>query len=129
MYTFTKKERLNSKKNIARLFEEGSSFFSYPFKVYYHFEKAKENTPNAVVLFSIGKKQFKKAVDRNRVKRLCRETYRINKTLLVEPLKEKQIQVEVAFVYVGKTIPDYLDLQTKMQKALSLLAELKVRKD
>ena len=121
MYTFSKKERLNSKTSIHRLFEHGSSFFSYPFKVYYHFEDPKENRPIAAVLFSIGKKQFKLAVDRNRVKRLCREAYRLNKSLLIDGLEKKQRHVEVAFVYVGKTIPDFQDLEAKMQKALRQL--------
>lgn len=127
MHTFTKKERLNSKKNIARLFEQGHSFFSYPFKVYYHFEEAKENVPNAAVLFSVGKKQFKSAVDRNRVKRLCRESYRLNKGRLTKELIEKQLQVEVAFVYVGKTLPEYKELEAKMQKALKQLVGLEVK--
>lgn len=121
MYTFTKKERLNSKKNIHRLFESGVSVFSYPFKIYYHIEEAAENTPSAAILFSIGKKQFKKAVDRNRVKRLCREAYRLNKYILLDSLKEKKRLIEVGFVYVGKTLPEYHDLEAKMQKALTLL--------
>lgn len=124
MYTFSKKERLNSKKNIHRLFESGTTFFSYPFKVYYYFDDAVVDSPSAVVLFSIGKKQFKKAVDRNRVKRLCREVYRLNKTILIEKLEENKSHLEIAFIYVGKTIPEFSDLQTKMQKVLIHLANL-----
>lgn len=124
MYEFTKKERLNSKKNIARLFEQGTSFFTYPFKVYYHLDTAAIETPAAAVLFSIGKKQFKKAVDRNRVKRLCREAYRLNKYLLLNPLQENKSTLEVAFIYVGKTIPDYHELESKLQKILSQLAAI-----
>lgn len=122
MYTFSKKERLNSKKNIARLFESGSTFFTYPFKVYYHFDTVVDNTSAASVLFSIGKKQFKKAVDRNRVKRLCREVYRLNKYILLDKLEEKNSRLEIAFIYVGKTIPDFPELQAKMQKILGQLA-------
>ncbi|MCD6179738.1 MAG: ribonuclease P protein component [Bacteroidales bacterium] len=125
MYTLNKKERLNSKINIHRLFEHGSSFFSYPFKVYYNFEEIQEVSPRASVLFSIGKKQFKLAVDRNRIKRLCRESYRLNKSLLLDILEEKHIKAEVAFVYVGKTIPDFQDLEAKMQKALRQLSLIK----
>jgi ribonuclease P protein component len=124
MYTFSKKERLNSKISIHRLFEHGSSFFSYPFKVYYTIQTAEEAKPTSSVLFSIGKKQFKLAVDRNRVKRLCRETYRLNKSVLIEALEKKQVRVEVAFIYVGKTLPDFHDLEVKMQKALLQLATI-----
>lgn len=124
MYTFSKKERLNSKISIHRLFEHGSSFFSHPFKVYYHFENVVENKPPSAVLFSIGKKQFKLAVDRNRVKRLCREVYRLNKSLLIDDLEKKQRRVEVAFIYVGKTLPDFHDLEAKIQKALLQLATI-----
>jgi len=124
MYTFNKKERLKNRKNITFLFEKGYSFFIYPFKVYYLFNQAEENLDHAAVLFSVGKKQFKHAVDRNRVKRLCRETYRLNKSILIEKLKEKKISMEVAFVYVGKTEPDFHELEFKMQKILAHLAEL-----
>ena len=122
MYTFSKKERLNSKISIHRLFKQGKSFFSYPFKVYYHFENTEEKASTAAVLFSVGKKQFKLAVDRNRVKRLCRETYRLNKSILLEATEKKNIRIEVAFVYVGKTLPEFHDLEVKMQKILKQLA-------
>lgn len=125
MYTFSKKERLNSKISIHRLFEQGSSFFSYPFKVYYNIQASEEAKPTSSVLFSIGKKQFKHAVDRNRVKRLCREAYRLNKSVLVDALNKKHVRVEVAFVFVGKTLPDFQDLESKMQKVLNQLATIK----
>jgi len=124
MYTFPKKERLSSKKNISYLFESGSTFFSYPFKIYYHFEEALTNKPNAAVLFSIGKKQFKHAVDRNRVKRLCRESYRLNKSILINTLEERQWSIEVAFIFVGKVIPEFKDVEVKMQKVLLQLANI-----
>jgi len=122
MYTFSKKERLNSKKNIHQLFESGSTFFTYPFKVYYHFDEVADDSSPAAVLFSVGKKQFKNAVDRNKVKRLCREVYRLNKHILLDKLEEKKSNLQIAFIFVGKTIPDFLDLQTKMQKVLNQLA-------
>lgn len=121
MYTFSKKERLNSKIDIQRLFKHGESFFSYPFKVYYHIDIAEANKAHAAVLFSVGKKQFKLAVDRNRVKRLCRESYRLNKQELINCLQTKETRLEVAFIYVGKSLPDFSDLESKMKKILSQL--------
>lgn len=122
MNTFKKKERLNSKKNIQRLFEQGDNFFSYPFKVYFYLYRDEVKNYEASVLFSIGKKQFKHAVDRNRIKRMCRESYRLNKTLLNSKLEETQNSMEVAFVYIAKTNPEYDDLQKKMKKILLRLA-------
>ncbi len=127
MYTFTKKERLNSKKNIAQLFEEGHSFFSHPFKVYYQFDRAKASEPKVAVLFSVGKKQFKLAVDRNRVKRLCRESYRLNKQILYTAVQEKHFDANIAFVFVGKALPEFKTLESKMQKALKQLAGLDLK--
>ena len=122
MYTFSKKERLNSKISIHQLFEQGLSLFSYPFKVYYRFENSEEKTTTTAVLFSVGKKQFKLAVDRNRVKRLCREAYRLNKSILLGNTEQENKKAEVAFVYVGKTIPEFHDLEVRMQKILKQLA-------
>lgn len=122
MHTFNKKERLNSKISIHRLFKKGTSFFSYPYKIYYHFENTEEQASTVAVLFSVGKKQFKLAVERNRVKRLCREAYRLNKSILLEAFEEKNVRVEIAFVYVGKTLPEFHDLEVKMQKILQQLA-------
>ena len=121
MYTFPKKERLSSKKDIHPLFESGSTFFSHPFKIYYHFYDAEEGKPCAAVLFSVGKKQFKLAVDRNRIKRICKEAYRLNKDVLTDKLKEEILKIDVAFVFVAKSIPDYQDLEPKMQKAINQL--------
>ena len=124
MYTFSKKERLNSKINIHRLFSQGQSLFSYPFKVYYHLEDEATEKVAVSILFSVGKKQFKLAVDRNRVKRLCREAYRLNKGDLINNFDLKNKRLELAFVYVGKSIPEYHDLELRMQKILLLLASV-----
>ena len=125
MNTFTKKERLNSKKNIQLLFEKGTTFFSHPFKVYFSVLEAEDTLSGASILFSVGKRQFKQAVDRNRVKRLCRETYRLNKGFLIETLKQENRYLEIALVYVSKTIPDFAELQINMQKILARLANSK----
>lgn len=123
MNTFSKKERLSSKKNIQRLFEQGENFFSYPFKIYKHVAIVSgSNEAGVAVLFSVSKRQFKHAVDRNRVKRVCRESYRLNKTQIVQVARENNLLVELAFVYVGKTLPDFAELQLKMQKIVHQIA-------
>ncbi|TCD08241.1 ribonuclease P protein component [Pedobacter frigidisoli] len=78
MYTFKKEERLCSRKHLDLLFKNGSSFLLYPFRVSYLFV----NEPAAVqvqVVINVPKKRYKRAVDRNLLKRRIREAYRLNK--------------------------------------------------
>jgi ribonuclease P protein component len=97
-----KHERLNSKKTIEELFQKGSSAFLYPFRI--HYLPAAE--PGAIsypqVLFSVSKRNFKRAVDRNLLKRRIREAYRKNKSTLITILPEGQPIACVAIVYIAK---------------------------
>jgi ribonuclease P protein component len=104
-YTFKKEEKLKSRKAIEQLFKEGRSFSSFPFKVIWKFNE----TPTAALQagFAVSSRQFKKAVDRNRIKRLIREAYRLQKNNLQEQLKSKQKQLAVFFIYVGNELPEY----------------------
>jgi ribonuclease P protein component len=80
-HSFCRHERLKSEKTIQELFKKGSSVFLYPFKVYFlpiAPQPADFFWPK--VLVSVSKRQFKRAVDRNRIKRLVREAYRLHKT-------------------------------------------------
>lgn len=98
-YSFPKGERLHSKKRIAELFSKGSSFNLYPLRFVY----LKPGPPSAnppQVLVSVSKKYFKKAVDRNRIKRQLREAYRHHRHLLqAEGLYPVQL---IAIIYIGK---------------------------
>ncbi len=76
-YTFPKRERLCSIKSIDSLFSGGESFIAYPLRVVYRIETENDETQrSASLLISVSKKKFKRAVKRNRVKRLIREAYR-----------------------------------------------------
>lgn len=121
-YTFTKKERLSSKKLIDQLFTEGKTFFSYPFKVFYLFQEAEKEFP-VQVLITVSKKNFKKAVDRNKLKRLVREGYRKNKLLLHDYLNENNKSVLFGLVYVGETILSYQEMERKLILILQRLIE------
>ncbi|MBN2639378.1 MAG: ribonuclease P protein component [Bacteroidales bacterium] len=112
--TFTKTERLHEKKLIHQLFSEGQSFFKYPFKVIFLSVKS-ENSPRAKVLVSVSKRNFKKAVDRNRIKRLMREAYRLNKHLLSPEYATPQNEcLLIGFIYTGKTLPDFQETERKI---------------
>ncbi|WP_316737641.1 ribonuclease P protein component [Pedobacter aquatilis] len=78
MYTFRKEERLCSRKHLELLFKNGSSFLLYPFRVSYIFIEDKIDVPVQVVI-NVPKKRYKRAVDRNLLKRRIREAYRLNK--------------------------------------------------
>ena len=121
-YTFTKKERLNSKKHIDQLFAEGKAFFSYPFKVFYLFQETEKEFP-AQVLITISKKNFKKAVDRNKLKRLVREGYRQNKLLLHDYLTENNKSLIFGLVYIGESILTNQEIERKLILILQRLIE------
>lgn len=115
-FTFPKSERLNSKKLIEELFNEGSYFYLYPFRVSYLFKEDLTDYPQ--VMFSVSKKKFKSAVKRNRIKRLMKEAYRLNKnTIAGKP-------VLVAFVYTSDEMPEFKFIQKRVEKALKKLTEL-----
>jgi len=78
MYTFKKEERLCSRKHLDLLFKNGSSFLLYPFRISYLFVDAPADV-QAQVVINVPKKRYKRAVDRNLLKRRIREAYRLNK--------------------------------------------------
>ncbi|HSU29494.1 MAG TPA: ribonuclease P protein component [Chitinophagaceae bacterium] len=121
-FTLGKKERLKSRKSIERLFSEGRKFISGSFRV----SHLPAQLPHPGIQFGIGvgNKQFKKAVDRNRIKRLCREAWRLQKSSLQEKLVASKKGVIVFFIYTGKEIPEYTDLFQHMGMAVSKLEKL-----
>jgi ribonuclease P protein component len=120
---FQKSERLCSKKAIERLFEKGSTetktFYLFPFKVFYLFEDSAPTPPLPQVLFSISKRHFKRAVDRNLLRRRCREAYRKNKALLVK--ESKKSPTYAAFVFIGKEEVTYAQIEKSLRIILPKL--------
>lgn len=121
-HSFGKEEKLSSKRVIDALFSEGKSFKEYPFKVVYN-ETDGQHSSNQI-LISVPKRRFGKAVTRNRIKRLIRETYRLSKQQLIEKSNEEGKYFAFAFVYIGKDIPKYAPLMDAMQNALQKLNTL-----
>ena len=103
--TLGKNERLKSRKAIEQLFKDGKSFSVSPFKVFYRAIAIKKNS----LQFGVGvsAKNFRKAVDRNRIKRLTKEAYRLQKNELAENLKSKQQALDVFFIYTGREMPSF----------------------
>jgi ribonuclease P protein component len=121
MQTFTKEERLCNKRLIDGLFHSGSSFLCYPFKASWLFIDEPQQAP-AQILFSVSKKRFKRAVDRNLIKRRMREAYRLNKQIqLYDLLTSAEKRIVLSVGYIGKEIADYTFMEKKMQKLLTQL--------
>ncbi len=118
-YTFGKKEKLCSKLVIDKLFGSGNSLKEFPLRVVYL--PLETSDAQAKVLISVPKKRFGKAVSRNRVKRLIRETYRLNKLDLIEKWHTDGKYFALAFVYIGSDMPTYQEINGCMQRLLEKL--------
>lgn len=116
-FRFTKKERVTGEKRIEALFEKGRSFMSYPFRVVY-LETTQSETAPLSILVSIPKRRIKSAVERNRMKRLAREAYRLNKHLFLFLESEEGRHLDVAFISVADKPYDYATAEKGMLKAI-----------
>lgn len=121
-FGFGRKEKLKSRKQIEELFLNGKSFSMFPLRVTYRFIPSDETSVQVGV--TAGKRFFKKAVDRNRIKRLIREAYRLQKSDLAESLKQKGQKAFLFFMYTDKTIASFLTIKEAMNKALKRLEKI-----
>ncbi|MBX2985098.1 MAG: ribonuclease P protein component [Bacteroidia bacterium] len=120
-FSFSKNEKLCSKKNIQTVFEKGEKFTSYPFFFVYILNAHIEPTPPVKVLISVSKKKFNRAVDRNRIKRLCRETYRLNKHILFDGIKGTEQEVHLTIHFIATEEKPFAFIHEQMKKALTQL--------
>ncbi|RYY36592.1 MAG: ribonuclease P protein component [Sphingobacteriaceae bacterium] len=121
MHTFKKEERLCNKRLIDSLYHSGSSFLCYPFKVSWLVTTHPMPYP-AQVVFSVSKKRFKRATQRNLVKRRSREAYRLHKQqLLYNTLTASGKNIAFSLGYIGKEIEDFSFFEKKMIKLLGQL--------
>ncbi|MBR9861249.1 ribonuclease P protein component [bacterium] len=107
LYTFNKSERLTDVRLIDAIFKrKGHSVFKPPVLLAYLETELNSPFP-AQVLISVSKKKFNKAVDRNRIRRMMREAYRLHKHKLYEALEQKQKTIAIAFIYLDAKQPTY----------------------
>lgn len=124
LFTFAKKEKLKSKKLIEKLFAEGKSISNYPIKLIY----LPSDLPEDIKIqagVAVPKKNFKSAVKRNRIKRLLRETYRLNKHPI---FNNSEGGFAFLFLYLGKEMPDYQKIEKGMKGVLGKFLEAQTRR-
>lgn len=117
-YTFSKSERLTNVKLIESVFISTDNVKAFPLIFIYRPFDLEGNSPFQV-MFSVSKKKFKHAVDRNRIKRLMRESFRLRKHTFIEALGERKLIG--AFIYTHKDICDYSRISQSMGKLIEQL--------
>ena len=108
-FTLSKNQKLKSRKAIAQLFTEGQVLKSYPVKLVF----LPNNEGVSKVAFSVPKRNFKLAVHRNRIKRILRESYRLNQHNFFE---EQEFNYNLMFIFMGNKIPTFFELDKKIRK-------------
>lgn len=118
-FTLGKEERLKSSKLIGRLYKEGQAIKAFPLRMVYLQTEHTSNFPTQVGV-SVPKRNFKRAVNRNRIKRLLRETYRKEKYTVYNSVNKPYVFM---ISYLAKDEWKYVDLEYKMKKLLAKFVE------
>ncbi len=120
-HTFRKEEKLCSLKLMGDIFLSGNSFLCYPLRVVWKKLDSVSAQYPAQIAFSVPKRQFKRAVDRNRIKRLLRESYRLQKSGLYEFLNQNNTRIALSMVYIAKEELPYAKIYPAVTKVLGKL--------
>lgn len=117
-FSLSKHERLKSKKDIDTLFLTGKAYFVFPFKVFYLLTPSVQGDVPVKFGISVPKKIFKRAVDRNSIKRKVREVYRLHKASLYEEVSKQKMSLSIMFVYTHKEEMSYHELEPLLIDAI-----------
>jgi len=128
-FTLGKNERLKSRKQIEQLFNDGQRFSISPFRIFYSFQNGHPPVNHYLQAgFGASSRNFKTAVDRNRIKRLTKEAWRLQKNDLQDSLKEQNRKLNVFFIYTSKELPAYDDVYNNMKKIVVKLLDINDKK-
>lgn len=113
-FSLPRKEIIRSKKDIEALLAKGRVLFRHPVKAYWiHREDGEESR----IMVSVPKRNFKRAVRRNRLKRLMREAFRLNRNMLARP------DCDFLFVYLGKEMCDYATVESRIREIFAIVGD------
>jgi ribonuclease P protein component len=122
--SFPKRDKLKSSLTIEKLYSTHQFLISYPLKCYFLLSPLTEDKSSVRVAFTAPKKTFKKAVERNTLKRRMREAYRLNYKIILEQfINQKDKSLQLLFIYIGKEVSDYQSIEKNMQTILQKLNE------
>lgn len=122
-YTFGKSYKLCGNKIIAATYKEGTPIRSFPFVVHYTISESGEEGNAFQVVFSAPKRRFKRAHDRNAIKRLMREGFRLNKAILEERLKKNKYDLKLFVIFTGTRELTSQDVNTRTKKLFHQLVQ------
>ena len=127
VFTYKKTDKLKSRKQTQHLFSTGQAINVFPIRLIYTVEPISTNADNlsltSVLQAGVGapSRTFRKAVQRNRVKRLLREAYRLEKPNFISQASLENKRVNLFFLYTDALVLKQVEIQGKVKEALSLL--------
>jgi ribonuclease P protein component len=120
-FTFGKEERLKSNLAIQGLLKRGKAVSSFPLKIYWDFSTDSHQKYPVRAAISVPKRKFRRAVDRNLMKRRINEAYRLNKHMLYETLDQHQQKIQLIILLLSDEFIPYDQLEKKMREILRQL--------
>lgn len=114
IFSYNKAEKLKSRKLLEQLFANGKSFLVFPIKVIYMELEASHESSLVQAGVGASSRNFKHATDRNKIKRVIREAYRVNKLPLHHFLETQDKKIAIFFLYIDKSLPQKHTLPIKM---------------